>query len=849
MMKKWWMFIGLAAVCVLQAFGGLVDSVQFGDEASEKAHALEAELSETVEGELGEPARRLLTHGEWRGGKFTFILKVDPEKPNYFTAKFWGGDTCGEEQHESRLCLYVDGLQLGTRHLGAIDMLDIVKYGQARYPGRFLYTTRPLPIHMTKGKTEIELTIEGQGGINGYASDIYDYQKMMSEPSRPVYGAYTHTTPCFQPPDDEVQGAPPANVPVRPEPGEEIIEQLKQELNKRSDQELARGGKKHVYSIQYLAYAYFTEWNTAYKNPQVLERVVEAIDAHVLEFIDDPKTVEGERWIHKGPIGDAVRLLHKELEPYLKQEIPGTDVRRYKGWAEMLVASRYRNSKGRRSYTNQCMIKDLNTYYCDLAVRLIYPSRAWSETKALRLLHEAIGLEPFSGNWNEDGEPEWNHGRNKMLLTEKGLTKELGFVGAYGEIISDSGAAIYEATKSSPRGADPRIRDQLIKMIRARAPFRYPLIDKDGYRSMNLEAVIGWRDWKYPGPVVYDQMNGRDGGAFDVAVATGDKVLLAYGQQMLEDNQFFASIKARMGHRSTNSKTYLLGVPGRYELVASLPSQSRTLPMTDGHPDFVFSDPGNGLLAFKDRGNVFYASLYWRSRHAVNNLARVHYMTPYMERDSIVNIDTVFEDSGEVFTIPDQTNQEFGRGRAESWYADQDIHQAMAGVELPIAKVRGDDSFVAGQEHIQAGKAQLYTLSYGPYFIAMNCDTEKRFAVEIPSAFSGAKDLVTGEIAEQPEMRLKPGEAVVLCSTWNVEPRIPRQYVAPAPPEPEVKEEAPVVVEQTPEVVTPEPLPVPEPVEETPLWEAWLTERNMTIGVGVVLLMTVMIALIKGLKK
>ncbi len=850
MMKKRMIIFGVAAFAVLQAAGGVVDSVVFGSAGSEAAHQLGADRSETVAGELGHSARRLLATGDWRGGSVTFKMKVDPQKPNYFTARFWGGETCSENQYESRLCLYVEGLQLGTRHLGAIDMIDIMGSKLPRYPGRFMYTTRPLPIHMTKGKTEIELTLEAQGGISGYASDIYDYQKLLVEPSRAIYSAYTHTNPCFQPPEDEVQGAPPEMVPVRTEPGAEILETLKKELNERSDKEMARGGKKHEYNIQYLAYAYFTPWNTAYKNPKALERVVDAIDAHVLEFLDDPKTVEGIRWIHKGPIGDAIRLLHEELKPVLREKIPGSDVRRSEGWSDMLVASRYRNSKGRRSYTNQCMIKDQNTYYCDLAVRLICPSKAWPKKKALRLLHEAMGLEPFSGNWDEDGEPLWNQGRNKMLLTEKGLTKELGFVGAYGEIISDSGAAIYEATKPSPdEEGDPRIKNQLIKMIRARAPFRYPLMDKDGFRSMNLEGIIGWRDWKYPGPVLYDQMNGRDGGGFDVAVATGDKVLLAYAQQMLEDNQFFESIKHRLEHRSTNSKTYLLGVPERYEFVASLPKQPYRLPMSDGHPDFVFTDPGNGLLAFKDRGHIVYASLYWRARHAVNNLARVHCLTPYMERDSIVNIDTVFEDSGEVYTIPDRTNQEFSRGRAENWYEAQGIHQAMAGVELPIARVTGDDSYEVGREHILAGRAQLYTMSYGPYFIAMNCDADERFSVEIPAAFSGAKDLVTGEVVEQTQVGLKPGSTIVLCNTWNAERRIPRQFEPPVPVEPVVQEEIPVVVAQAPKVEKPAPVPEPEPVEETKPWEAWLTERNMTIAVGVIIGITILLALLKGLKK
>ncbi|VGO11790.1 hypothetical protein PDESU_00336 [Pontiella desulfatans] len=831
-----------------RASAEMVDHVVLGNPASEMAHGMEAELSEVFDGALGLKARRLLAKGEWRGGRFTVTMKVDPEKPNYFTAKFWGGDTCSEDQYESRLCLYVNGKQLGTRHLGTIDMLDIMKYDLARYPGRFLYTTRPLPIHMTQGKTEIELTVEGQGGINGYAAKIADYQKMMKEPSRGIYRAYVHTNPCFEPVEGEIQGAPPANIPVRQAPGAEVIEKLKKELNDRSDGEMARGGKKHEYNIQYLGHAYNTPWNTAYKNRKALERMVEAIDAHYLEFREKDGKIEGVRWIFKGPIGDAIRLTHKDLEPWLDEDVPGTSTPRRKAWAEMMVASRNHNcsatGEGRRAYTNQCMIKDQNTYYCNLAVRLIYPSKAWPEEIARLMLYEAMGLEPFSGSWDENARPDWSQGKNKMLLTEAGLTKELGYVGAYGEIISDSGFAIYEATKSSPEGADERLREQLIKMIRARAPFRYPLVDKDGYRSMNQEALIGWRDWKYPGNVIYDQTNGRDGGAFEVAVSTGDKVLLGYGQQMLEDNQYFAAVKERMESRHTNSKTYLLNVPELYEYVASLPEQPYRLPMTDGQPDFVFADPGDGVLAFKDRGTFFYASLYWRARHSVNNLARVHYMTPYIERDAIVNIETVFEDSGEVYTFPERTNMEFSRGREERWYTNQGIYQAMAGVKEPIAKVTGDDSYEVGQEHILAGKGQLYTMNYDPYFIAMNCDASQTFRVEIPAEFVGAKELVSGQVATGRSANLKPGITIILCRNWNTEPAVPAvENVAPAAPvvPPAVQAAEPVQPKAAPK---PEPVaPVQKAVEEP---QGGLTDRNILfMGVGGLLVVVVLAGLMR----
>src|SRR5687768_5994647 len=99
-----------------------LDVVVFGDPASEAAHALQAAHSETMAGGLGEPARRLEPTGEasWIGGQLTFEVKVDPDEPTYVTTKFWGRDA---DEAGSRLVLYIDGKQVGQRHLGDVDIL------------------------------------------------------------------------------------------------------------------------------------------------------------------------------------------------------------------------------------------------------------------------------------------------------------------------------------------------------------------------------------------------------------------------------------------------------------------------------------------------------------------------------------------------------------------------------------------------------------------------------------------------------------------------------------------------------------------------------------------------------
>lgn len=141
-----------------------MDTVMFGDVLSETAHGFNGMDSEAAKGALGEPMRRLLLLKleSWEGGRLSFKMKVDPEKGNYITVRFSGDDVT-----QNRLLLYVAGKQIGYRHLGDIDQLDFGS-GQPAYRGRFVYNTSPLPLELTRGKTEAAVEIRSSGPIWGY---------------------------------------------------------------------------------------------------------------------------------------------------------------------------------------------------------------------------------------------------------------------------------------------------------------------------------------------------------------------------------------------------------------------------------------------------------------------------------------------------------------------------------------------------------------------------------------------------------------------------------------------------------------------------------------------------------
>ena len=743
-----------------------LDTLVFGDAGSEAAHGMSATLSRVEAGGLGESSRRLLPGGPrpWQGGVLKFVVKVDPERQNYFTLRLWGGDV-----NRNPMTLHVEGKQIGYRHLGDIEVLELGT-AAAPYPGRFHYRTCPLPLALTRGKDRIACEIRANGPISAYARSFEDYQKPMTEPARGLYRAYTHTDPFFAPPADEKQGVFPEPAPLRASPGEGVLDALKARVNGQIDS-LIREPERPCNQMQtlFLAQAWHTPWTRAAGNPQTLRKITASLDSLYQAYVENPKLAEAEpstynpEWFGLGPSGQVIALLEKELAPLLDQPLDdgkGRRVTRREGFAAMLLACRDWHREHRRQYTNQSMINDLyGIYLANRGLAVVAPERALPESQALRYLRESVGLDPWLGS-EKDGKPLKPLGDSFYQLTARGLTKELGYVGSYGEVL-DWVAQIYEATRPAPgRPGDPEIRAQLVKIARARAPFRYPMVDEEGNRAMLLETIVGWRDTRFPGDVTYDQRPSWDGSPFEASAATLDPHLVGYSQQMLADRQFFASVARHMENRNFRVTFCLLGIPQRHEAILAQPPQPHRLPMSWGQPDFVFADEENGVVAVKNGREILYASLYWRARHAVNFLGRVHHLTPEIDRVATLKIDTEFTPSGMEYPRPDWTN--FGFANGGQRYPAEFV-SAHAGEKLPIARIPEGIPFKAGQENIHAGKGDFYQMRYGPYLIAMNMSADKTFELVVPSHDGDIRELVAlGEVAGASRLKLGPRSTRVL---------------------------------------------------------------------------------------
>ena len=751
-----------------QATPSVLDTLAFGSAPSEQSHQLSADpgAAETVTGGLGEPARRLLpcSPQDWQGGQMAFTLKVDPAQPTYFTIKLWGSDVS-----ENRLYLFCEGKQIGYRHLGDVDMLD-AGTDQPAYAGRFYYATTPLPLTMTQGKTALHFEIRSTGRVWGYGTTFEQYQKTMTEPTRGIYSVYTHTDGFFAPPADEKQGQAPASPPVRQMPGPEVLDALKTRVNHEVSNLLTSSRPLGQMQMQFLARAYGVKWTTAYQNPKAIEQITKGLDAVYFAYRKDPKLAQADPatpnpdWFGLGPSGDVLRLLAGPLTPSLDGQIDngvGGQITRRAAYAEMLLACRDWHRENRRQYTNQSMINDLyGIYLANRGLQVVAPDKTLPEKDALHYLYESIGLQPWLGS-EKNGVPARPLGDHYLQLTGKGLTKELGFVGYYGEVL-DWATLIYDATRPAPdQPGDPQIKAQLIQIAHARAPFRYPLPDADGSRAMRAETVVGWRDeGHYPGDITYAERPTWDASTLYTAAVTLDPHLIGAAQQMFADNQFFASLHDQMKETGFRSTMGLLETPDQYALLQAQPPSPVRLPMTAGGPNYVFADEEDGVVAIKHGDELLYVSLYWRARNAINNLARVHYVTPRLDRIAVVRQEEQFTPSGLTFRQPDEIN---GQGLPWLPHYPGDLHSAHAGEELPIAQIPAGIAFKPGDESAYAGRASFYQLRYGPYLIGMNSSPDKTFSLPAPAGHKQAQELVSGKTVKlNGPLTVKPMSTLVL---------------------------------------------------------------------------------------
>lgn len=756
----------------IQAASGdtLIDTLKIGDSTSEKSHDLKDEGTKRENGGLGEPSLKLLpnTAKAWESLPIEFTLKVDPEKQNYLTARFWGSDK-GEDL--GRLIVSVDGKQLGYAGAGDYSALNQAEE-EAEAPGRFFYETLPLPPDLTKGKDSVQVKLVARGPRWVYGGSFDKFQKPFTKESRGLYRFYTHNGELFTPPADEKQGETP-KASVRPAPGAEVLDQAKAYVNRWLTGHLAAPFKPKPQSsyeeeLLPISEAYTVPWTTAYHDPRVIERIIQIGDCQADEFAkggDIPALTL--RWVGYGPLGEAILRTWPDIGKRMDEKITvnGGDTTRRELWSRMLKASIDYWRTHRRSYTNQSMITDRNIYTANRGLALIDPSAALPESQALRYLYESVGLEPWLGSdpgaekTGEKDVPMANvhapYGQNYYLITKKGLSRELGFVAGYGETILRFTHDLALLT------GDAKIRDQARKIANARLNFRYPGLDDEGYRCMKLASEVDERGEHFPsaGSAYAENFASRENwGIALAALLSDDPKTVGATQQCLEDNQFFTVVAKRL--QKSPDPLGLMRTIDDYAKVKDLPPSAYRLPMSEGQPNFVFSDEENAVIAIKHGDTRLFVNLYFRAENAVNRTARILEVTPSMTKIATVRTHVEVDENGQTFTRPDHL-MNIRKGSEKLNPPGEKAHQAWAGEVMPIAKRPADASQPAyGDWGPFLGKATFYWLRYGNYLIGLNTTPDKTFTLPTPGDVARAKDLVSGK-----EMDLKGGVPVPPLST------------------------------------------------------------------------------------
>lgn len=724
----------------------VLDEIAFGDASSEQTHELQPANSEVIRGGLEQPARRLLPGGEypWEGGPLKWTMKVDPKAQNYVTVKLWGSDK-GEDS--GRLLLFANGLQVGYRHEGDYDVLSQCDK-EPLAPGRFVYVTLPLPPKLTEGKTCVDMEILPIGPMWPYGPTWEKYQKPLTQPTRGIYSAYTHTAPRFNPAVSEKQGEMPT-AKTRTSPGEEVIAKTKKIVIDRLTGLLhstkAPGNPGGCLTeLSLLAEAYHTSWTPTYKNPRVLDLIARDGDALAEAFAADPKFIEAG-WPGVGSLGKAIMLTWPALSPKLdaKTKIGSNEMTRRQAWAPMLRASIDYWRTHRRAYTNQSMIVDIGIYSANRGLALIDPSRALPEAKVLRYFYEDVGLEPWLGSDNPGGGSEKPYGSHYYQITRKGLSRELGYVGTYGETILTFMREMVDLT------GDQKIRGQLRKIEDARMNFRYPGLDGDGYRCMKLVSEVDNRTAHYPlAGSAYNAPGIRESWWMEVpAMLPDDPMAVGAAQQSIEEGQYFSYVGSRLKDQDTLG---MMRNVDEWEKVSKLPKSAWRLPMTPGQSDFAFADEENAVLALKHGEDRLFINFYYRSERGVNRAARIFELTPSITRLATVRPEVEVISSDRTYTRPDWIDWTRTRGLVPP---GEDIHQAWAGDTMPISK-RPDDAKSPAYDDWGPflGKAAFYSLQYGNYLIGLNTTSDRSYALKVPPGIRSARDLISGK-----EMDLSSG--------------------------------------------------------------------------------------------
>ena len=746
-----------------EAKAEMLDNIDVGNPESEAAHNLEARgsaLADTVSDEaLGESGRRLkartnvsenLDGEDWMGGWMAFNLATEPDAITYITLKLWGPDVTDgsfslmlDRENEEAPYRWID------RGSPLFRSLWTKKF---RGPKRdqWVYRTYALPCEeVTRGKEQVRLRLQQTKDVDTSA----------------IYSIYSHTNPFFEPPADEPQGerfewgkthGDAADI-LADIDEEELIERAKKRIKKKME----NGGKDLIdlrklrdedvdsvkNNLRELVEIYNTEWSGYYRDERIIHRVKQVLDEMAKQYAK--KGSLGMRWAGAGrAYARPYTKLHKGfedagvLDEKIELGVGEKKMTRRKAYAQMFKGEFDAFHMKRRSYTNQTYYGNIGLYFLNRALLQLAPDQALSEAHARWFAYSTFGMVPFGADQNEWDEAVTEAGYPRLVVTEKGLTRERGFVNLYGEMTSQFAEVAGDI-------GDPLLKDRAAEMMEARAHMRFPRTGDDGYRSLGRIGVLGWRKHAYyPSGEQYVHR----GRKHQEVVNLKDPVSVRMSELAIE-------------HQGKKSKympdASINGVKYYRVLKEALPTDYR-LPFEEENDEYAWADEGNGIFMIHHGDEFIWGSFYNPPAHnGYHTRGRIRHMTPLDDR--VVDMEQVAKapDTGQFHEL--DTSMDEGH---ENVTADRRL-------SIPPPPPGVDWSMVdwgPPPREIRMGKAWFYQVNYGDYLIGMNTTKKDAFnaslyELDVPDKYRDktALDLVTGREVDLSEpVIVGPSSTMVL---------------------------------------------------------------------------------------
>ena len=155
----------------------------------------------------------------------------------------------------------------------------------------------------------------------------------MEKPSKALYKGYTHTETCFQPSEKEKKQIEKIERRVRTAPGAEVMEEVRQFVNRQISGYLNQTEIDQE-TASLLAYAYHEPWTVAYRNKDVVEKVIRTADRYYERYAQNPKSVYDGSWLTVGPLCQALNSFVPEIREIWDEKMPNGKTRR-ENWTAM----------------------------------------------------------------------------------------------------------------------------------------------------------------------------------------------------------------------------------------------------------------------------------------------------------------------------------------------------------------------------------------------------------------------------------------------------------------------------------------------------------------------------------